>query len=58
VNQILDGFSSIMNKHIQQHPVYPVVPMPVGMGQIPYYPQHMQLQNMQKQHFADADNED
>jgi hypothetical protein len=29
--------------------------MPMGMGQIPYYPQHMQLQ---KQHFADADNED
>jgi hypothetical protein len=55
VNQILDGFSSIMNKHVQQHPVYPVVPMPMGMGQIPYYPQHMQLQ---KQHFADADNED
>jgi hypothetical protein len=58
VNQILDGFSSIVNKHIQQHPVYPVVPMPMGMGQIPYYPQHMQLQNMQKQHFADTDNED
>jgi hypothetical protein len=55
VNQILDGFSSIMNKHVQQHPVYPVVPMPMGMGQIPYYPQHMQLQ---KQHFADADNVD
>jgi hypothetical protein len=53
---LLDGFDGIMSRYAHSwtpaYPAGPMVHMPMGMGQIPYYlPSH-------HKNFADADYED